>query len=376
MPASPWLRRCFAFLILWGTSALGWASSKFNMSPGVTPISRDIYQLHMTVFWICVGIVLVVFSVLIYALIRHRKSRNVAPAQFHEHTLVEIIWAVIPFIILVIMAIPATKVLIRMHDTSVDADMTIKITGYQWRWGYDYLDEGISFISNLATSPEEIAGKVKKDPLYLLDVDNPLVVPINKKIRFLVTSNDVIHSWWVRELGIKRDAVPGFIYEAWATIEEPGVYRGQCAELCGLYHGYMPIVVVAKTEEEYQQWLAEQKAAQEKLTAAATKEWTKEELMEIGAKVYAANCVACHRPDGNGMPPIFPALNQSPLVNGGPISEQINVILNGRPGTAMQSFAQLSDLDLAAVTTYTRNAWDNKSGDIIQPVDIQKARAQ
>lgn len=229
--------------------------SSFNLMPGVTPISRDIYDLHMTIFWICVAIGVLVFSVMFYSLFMHRKSRGVKPATFKAHAKLEIFWAIIPFLILVIMAIPATKVLVRMDDTA-QPDVNIKVTGYQWKWKYDYLDEGISFYSNLSTPQDQLQNKAPKDEHYLREVDKPIVVPIHKKIRFLVTSNDVIHSWWVPELGIKRDAIPGFIYEAWARIDKPGVYRGQCAELCGINHAFMPIVVIAVSEQDYQKWVA------------------------------------------------------------------------------------------------------------------------
>lgn len=236
-----------------------WADRTYNMSPGVTPISHDVYHLHMTIFWICVAIGVCVFGVMFYSIIVHRKSRGAVAATFHESTKLEILWTIIPFIILISMAIPATNVLRHMYDTE-DSDLSIKITGYMWRWQYDYLEDGISFMSNLATPPEQINNRDTKGEHYLLEVDNPVVVPIHKKIRFLTTSNDVIHSWWVRELAVKRDAIPGFINEAWAYIEEPGIYRGQCAELCGARHGFMPIVVEAKTEEDYQAWLADKQA--------------------------------------------------------------------------------------------------------------------
>ena len=236
------------------------ADRQLNMTPGVTPISQDIYRLHMTIFWICVAIGIVVFSVMFYSLYKYRKSRGVKPATFHGNTRIEIFWAVIPFLILVIMSIPATMVLMRMEDSS-KADINIKVTGYQWKWQYEYLDEGISFFSNLSTPLDQLNNKVPKGKWYLLEVDNPLVVPIHRKIRFLVTANDVIHSWWVPALGIKRDAIPGFIHEAWARIEKPGIYRGQCTELCGLNHAFMPIVVDARTEADYEKWLADKKAS-------------------------------------------------------------------------------------------------------------------
>jgi cytochrome c oxidase subunit II len=354
--------------------------SKYNMPVGVTPISQDIYDLHMAVFWICVAIGVVVFSVMIYALIMHRKSRGVTPSQFHEHPGLEITWAVIPFILLIIMAIPATLVLMKMEDTK-DADMTVKVTGYQWKWKYEYLDHGISFFSNLSTPPEQIQNKAPKEEHYLLEVDNPVVVPINKKVRFVVTSHDVIHSWWVPELGVKRDAIPGFIHESWATIEKPGTYRGQCAELCGVNHGYMPIVVVAKTQEDFDSWLKEQDALKTDKDSAIKsipkfkpKTWTKEELMVRGEKAYNLTCAVCHKKDGVGQPPAFPALKGSKIVNG-PIKANIDQVMNGKPGTAMQAFGeQLSDEDIAAIITYQRNSWGNNTGDVIQPADIKAAR--
>jgi len=354
-----WLFRllCLAPLTL-TTNAF---ASKYNMPIGVTPISRDIYDLHMTIFWICVAIGVAVFSVMFYALISHRKSRHAKPADFHESTKIEILWAIIPFIILVIMAIPATKVLMRMEDES-HADINIKITGYQWKWKYDYLDEGIGFFSNLSTPREQIENKAPKNKWYLLEVDHPLVLPIHKKIRFLVTSNDVLHAWWVPELGIKRDAVPGFIHESWARIDKPGIYRGQCAELCGIHHAYMPIVVVAKTEADYKKWINSHRQTNEtdetkkvKLPAV----YDKTELMARGKKDYGTYCAVCHKPDGKGMPPAFP-----PLVGGkittGPVQKHLDVVLNGVKGTVMQAFKeQLSNTQIAAIVTYERNSWGN-----------------
>lgn len=354
-----------------------WAhgESAYNLPKGVTPISHQIYDLHMTIFWICVGIGVAVFSVIIYSLIYHRKSRGVKPAQFHEHTIVEIVWAIIPFLLLVAMAIPATMVLIRMNDTT-EADINVKVTGYQWKWQYEYLDNGLSYFSNLSTSRDEIEGRKTKGDWYLLEVDKPLVVPIHKKIRFLVTANDVIHSWWVPSLGIKRDAIPGFIYEAWARIEKPGIYRGQCAELCGVNHGYMPIVVKAVPEEEYNHWIAEQTHQKQAAAQLATKDLTKEELMAIGKKVHDTNCAVCHKVDGSGMPPAFPAIKGSAVAKG-PVAKHIDIVLNGVPGTAMQAFgSQLNDADIAAVVTYQRNAFGNSLGDTIEPTDIKAARAK
>ncbi|MCG2634323.1 MAG: cytochrome c oxidase subunit II [Gammaproteobacteria bacterium] len=357
-------------------SSVAMADYQLNMTPGVTQVSRDVYWLHSLVLVFCVVIALGVFGAMIYSLIYHRKSKGAVAAQFHENTAVEIAWTVIPFIALIGLAIPATKTLIELEDSS-DPDMSIKVTGYQWKWQYEYLDEGISFFSNLSET-SRAAAALGQDPTgvenYLLDVDNPIVVPINKKVRFLVTANDVIHSWWVPALGWKQDAIPGFINTAWTKIDEPGTYRGQCAELCGKDHGYMPVVLIAKTEEDYAAWVAEQQAAAAAEASGATKTWALADLMAKGERVYATNCAACHQPNGQGIPPAFPSLVTSPLL-GQPVAEHINVVVNGRPGTAMQAFgAQLSDVDLAAVVTYERNAWGIDSGEIVQPAEAKAAR--
>ncbi|MBA2655222.1 MAG: cytochrome c oxidase subunit II [Gammaproteobacteria bacterium] len=363
-----------------------YALPQMNMAPGVTPISREMYFLHMTIFWICVVIGVIVFSIMFYSLIRHRKSRGVKPATFHENLKLEIFWAIIPLIILVVMAFPATKVLLNMEDDS-DADINIKVTGFQWKWRYEYLDEGLNFFSNLATPLDQIQNKAPKDEWYLLEVDKPLVVPVHKKIRFLVTSNDVVHSWWVPHIGIKRDAIPGFIHEAWAKIDRPGIYRGQCAELCGLNHGFMPIVVDARPEADYLEWVKAQKLAASQppgTVQSPSAPMTKPELMSNGEQVYTRLCAVCHQPTGKGMPPAFPALIGSPITVG-KVSEHIHIVLKGKPGTAMQAFElQLNDKDLASVITYERNAWGNDSaskygkeaGGLIQPSDIATARKQ
>lgn len=356
----------------------------FNLTAGVTPVSRDIYDLHMTIFWICMGIGVLVFGVLIYTLIKHRKSKGHKPADFHSSTFVELLWSAIPFAILVAMAIPATIVLIRM-DNDAKADINIKIVGYQWKWKYEYLDQGVQFFSNLSTPQAQIEGKQPKNKWYLLEVDNPLVVPIHKKIRFLVTSNDVIHSWWVPALGVKRDAIPGFIHEAWTRIEKPGIYRGQCAELCGVNHAYMPIVVVAKTEKDFEKWVAtKNKAAAAKLAkkTAPPRTMTQAELMKMGEKTYMTTCSVCHKANGEGMPPAFPAIKGG-KISVGPVAAHIQIVLHGKKGTAMQAFgAQLDNEELAAVITYERNAWGNndkakygkQAGGIVQPAQIAKAR--
>lgn len=350
---------------------------QMNMYHGVTPISHDIYYLHMIAIYVCAGIGVVVFGVMLYALIYHRKSRGHQAAQFHANLKLEIFWTVIPFLILVGLAIPATKVLIRMDDVN-NADLTIKVVGYQWKWQYQYLHEDIHFYSSLSTPYGAIHNREPKSEWYLLEVDHPLVVPIHKKIRFLVTSNDVIHSWWVPELGVKRDAIPGFMHEAWAKIEKPGTYRGQCAELCGIYHGFMPIVVKAVTQEEFDVWVKGQQEAQAQFAQQQTEQqqdMTRTELMAVGKHKYQQVCTACHLATGLGMPPVYPALKGSSVVVGHPISRQIEIILNGVPGSAMQAYGeQLSNEEIAAVTTYTRNSWKNNTNDLVQPNDVRKVR--
>jgi cytochrome c oxidase subunit 2 len=370
--AIPWIRLSIgSFLFFSVTAKADW---DVNMRPGVTEVSHQVYDLHMIIFWICVVIGVVVFGIMFWSIIAHRKSLGAKPATFHESTTIEIIWTAIPFAILIGMAVPATSALINIYDPS-ESDLDIKVTGYQWKWHYDYLEEEIGFFSNLNTSPDEIYNRAEKNDHYLLEVDEPLVVPINKKVRFLVTANDVIHSWWVPEIAVKKDAIPGFVNEAWTIIPEPGVYRGQCAELCGKDHGFMPIVVEAKTQEDYDAWLAERQAAAAGERELRDKVWTLEELMERGQKVYASNCAACHNADGSGIPPAFPALKGSPIATG-PIEEHLNVVLNGRPGTYMAAFGpQLSPVELAAVITYERNAWGNSKGDMIQPIDIANRQA-
>jgi cytochrome c oxidase subunit 2 len=352
------------------------AADRYNLQPPQTIIAHEIYDLHTLIMWIIVAIFVLVFGTMTYAIIKHRKSVGHKAEQFHENTTVEIVWTIVPFVILIGMAYPATKTVIQMKDTS-NPDITIKATGYQWKWGYDYLREGISFYSALATPRDQIDGGNTKgreaNANYLLEVDHPVVVPVGKKVRIITTANDVIHSWWVPALGVKQDAIPGFVRDAWFKIDKPGTYRGQCAELCGKDHGFMPIVVQAVEPEQYAAWVAEQK----KKTAAATpspdKKWTLDELKSQGEKVFAANCAACHQANGMGIPGTFPALSGSKTATG-PKADHINTVLNGRPGTAMASFKHLSDVDLAAVITYERNAWANKTGDMVTPADIKAAR--
>jgi cytochrome c oxidase subunit 2 len=365
-------------LALLATPWAALADWELNMTRGVTPLSREIYDLHMLILWVCVVIGVIVFGIMFWSIIAFRKSKGATPAQFHHNTTAEIVWTAIPILILVGMAIPATKTLIKIEETS-DADITIKVTGYQWRWRYDYVNEGFGFFSQLAPASNEVRQlKSGKDPRsvdnYLLDVDNPVVIPVNTKVRFLTTAADVIHAWWVPALGWKRDSIPGFINESWAIVEEPGIYRGQCAELCGRDHAFMPIVVKAVTMEEYDAWVEEQIVAAASVDEGADREWTMDELMAKGEQVYNMMCVACHQANGQGLPPTFPALAGSPIATG-PVDAHINIVLNGKPGTAMAAFGnQLSASDLAAVITYERNAFGNSTGDVVQPKDIQAAK--
>ncbi|GMQ96874.1 MAG: cytochrome c oxidase subunit II [Gammaproteobacteria bacterium] len=356
-------------LLVAQTAGADWGA--LNLPEGVTPISKKVYDLHMLILWICVVIAVIVFGAMFYSMYAHRKSRGAQPAQFHESTKVEVIWTIIPFLILVGMAIPATSTLVFMSDTE-NADLTIKITGHQWKWQYDYIDDGISFISSLT---EESRNAIKGDPAsvdnYLLDVDKPLVLPTNKKVRFLVTASDVIHSWWVPMLGQKQDAIPGFINEMWTRINEEGTYRGQCAELCGKDHGFMPVVVVAKNEADYQAWVNEQKGEAAAAAAAAEETWTQDELMAKGAKVYNTQCAACHGANGEGG--IGKPIVGSAIATG-PLAGHLDIIMKGKQGTAMAAYAAiLNDVDIAAVTTYQRNSWGNAASPV-QPADVKTAR--
>lgn len=356
---------------------------QLNMYEGVTPISRDIYQLHMIAMLVCSLIGIVVFGVMIYSLIHHRKSKGYVPATFHDNTKLEILWSIIPFLILVALAIPATTVLINMENSS-NADVTVKVVGHQWRWEYQYLDEGVHFFSNLATPYAQIQNLQDKGEWYLLEVDKPLVLPINKKIRFLVTSDDVIHSWWVPEIGVKRDAIPGFMHEAWARIDKEGTYRGQCAELCGINHGFMPIVVEAVSEKSFEAWVASQaKITEEKKVNNLALEpgkpsgapMTRAELMSLGKEKYNSLCAACHQADGKGIPPMYPALKNSSVAVGHPTSRHIDIILKGITGSAMQSYQdELTNEEIAAIITYERNAWENNSNELVQPSDVESIR--
>ena len=352
------------------------ADYALNLTEGVTPISHRVYELHMAILYIVTAIGVVVFGVMGWSIFHHRKSKGAVAHQFHHSTITEIIWTTVPILILVVIAVPATKTLIFMEETG-DAEMTIKVTGYQWKWKYDYLDEGISFFSALhqdSNEARQMDSGIDPNTIenYLLEVDKPLVLPVETKIRILTTAADVIHAWWVPDLGWKRDAIPGFINDNWTYIEEPGVYRGQCAELCGKDHGYMPIVLNAVSKEEYAAWVEEQKAEQIEAASGSDREWSMDELMERGKAVYAANCASCHLAEGQGVEGIFPALNGSAMVNG-PASEHVNIVLNGK--NMMPVFkAQLNDVDIAAAVTYERNSWDNSTGDVIQPSVVKIAR--
>ena len=351
------------------------ADWEVNLPRGVSEISNEVYDMHMMVLYICTVIGVLVFGAMFISIIRHRKSNGNPPATFTHSTTAEIIWTVIPFLILIGMAIPAAKALIKMEDAS-NADLTIQVTGHQWKWEYAYPEQGIRFFSNLGEKSREARPRGSGiDPYsvenYLLEVDNPLVLPVGRKVRILLTSNDVLHAWWVPDFAIKKDAVPGFIREMWTIIDEPGTYRGQCAELCGKDHGFMPIVVEAVSAGEFEQWTGAQLAAASAEAGSADREWSQAELMEKGQATYGTNCVACHQANGQGIPGVFPALDAGTIS----LEDHLNIVLNGAPGTAMQAFgAQLSDVDIAAIITYERNAWGNDSGDVLQPSAVKAAR--
>jgi cytochrome c oxidase subunit 2 len=352
-----------------GTAFAAW---DYNFQRSVTPIAQHIDSLHQFIFWICCAIFVGVFGVMFYSLFKHRKSVGHQARQFHEHTLVEIVWTVIPFLILLFMAFPATRTVLAMHDTTAP-DMTVKVTGYQWKWHYDYLQQGFGFYSNLATPLAQIENRAPKGEHYLLEVDNPLVVPVDTKVRLLITANDVLHAWWMPAFGVKQDAIPGFVRDTWFRVEQPGIYRGQCAELCGKEHGFMPIVVEVKTKDEYAKWMSVQKTKFAGAAPSAERPMDLAAQLARGGQVFNANCAACHQANGKGVPGAFPALDGSKIVSG-PKADQIAIVLHGKPGTAMPPWSQLSDADIASVITYTRNSWSNKTGDAIQPAEIKAAR--
>jgi cytochrome c oxidase subunit 2 len=354
----------------------GPAVRQLNFQEPVTQIAHEIYQLHTWMMFICLAIFVAVFGVMFYSMLKHRKSLGHKSASFHESTAVEIGWTVVPFIIVILMALPATKTVVAMKDTS-NADITIKATGMQWKWGYDYLKgegQGIAFQSNLATPREQITDSSKtKNENYLIEVDNPVVVPVNRKIRIVTTANDVIHAWGVPAFGVKQDAIPGFVRDTWFKAEKIGTYRGQCVELCGKDHAFMPIVVNVVSQADYKIWVDTKLKEMAALADDPSKVWTIDELKVRGEKVFVANCAVCHQANGKGVPGAFPALDGSPVVNG-PRVEQEKILLNGR--NAMPAFkAVLSDTEIAAVITYTRNSWSNKAAEnIVQPAEIQAAR--
>ena len=343
-----------------------------NMREGVTQVSRDVFELHMLIFYICVAIGAVVFSVMFYSLFRYTKKRNPNPSTFHESTKLEVAWTVVPFLILIAMAVPASKTLTEIYDDE-EGEINIQVVGYQWKWEYKYLEDDINFFSNLSTDQDEIYNLVPKGENYLLEVDEPLIIPVDTRVRFLITANDVIHSWWVPDFAIKQDAIPGFINTAWTRAEETGIYRGNCTELCGKNHGFMPVVVKVVEKDEYNDWVLSKKEEAIKLAELTEKEWSLAELTQRGEGVYQKNCVACHQMNGEGLPPIFPALAGSDIVMFDK-DRNVEILMEGVQGAAMQSFAnQLSEVDMAAVITYTRQAWGNAGngdGEYVVPSDI------
>jgi cytochrome c oxidase subunit 2 len=343
-----------------------------NMREGVTQVSRDVFELHMLIFYICVAIGAVVFSVMFYSLFRYTKKRNPNPSTFHESTKLEVAWTIVPFLILIAMAVPASKTLTEIYDDE-EGEINIQVVGYQWKWEYKYLEDDINFFSNLSTDQDEIYNLVPKGENYLLEVDEPLIIPVDTRVRFLITANDVIHSWWVPDFAIKQDAIPGFINTAWTRAEETGIYRGNCTELCGKNHGFMPVVVKVVEKDEYNDWVLAKKEEAIKLAELTEKEWSLAELTQRGEGVYQKNCVACHKINGEGLTPIFPALAVSDIVMFDK-DRNVEILMEGVQGAAMQSFAnQLSEVDMAAVITYTRQAWgnaENGDGEYVVPSDI------
>ena len=342
-----------------------------NMTRGITDISNEVFELHMLIFWICVAIGALVFSVMFYSMWAHTKKKNPVPAKFHENHKLEIAWTIIPFLILIAMAVPASKTLVKIYDDEA-GDVNIQVTGYQWKWGYKYLEDDISFVSNLSTDLDEIYNLVPKGENYLQEVDEMVVIPAGKKVRFLITANDVIHSWWVPAFAIKQDAIPGFVNTAWTVVDTPGIYRGKCTELCGKNHGFMPIVVKVVEQEEYDLWVDNKRQEAIKLAELTTKDWSTEELVQRGQEVYEKNCVSCHMAEGQGIPGIFPALAGSEIALYDK-ERHIEILMEGVQGAAMNSFDYLSEVELAAVITYSRQAWGNAEegdGEVVVPKDI------
>jgi cytochrome c oxidase subunit 2 len=375
-------------------SVPAFANYQFNLQPAATPIATEIYELHNLILLVCLLIFIIVFGVMFYALYKHRKSAGHQAAKFSHNTKLEIVWTIIPFFILVGMAYPTTHTILRMKNAD-NPDISIKVTGHQWNWEYDYLEAGVKYASNLATPREQIDNKVPKTEHYLLEVDQPLVVPAGKKVRLLLTATDVIHAWWIPAFGVKQDAIPGFINEAWFNVDKPGIYRGQCAELCGVGHAYMPIVVEAKSPEDFDIWLRDRRVAQAVEAQASLRKYTMDDLMKHGESIFNSRCSTCHQATGKGIPGVFPPLIEGETFKNpdtlrrleergfakdgrivmGPKDKHLDIVMHGIPNTAMQALGQqMSDLDVAAVITYERNSWGNKTGDIVQPSEVAAVR--
>ena len=367
-----YLNKKILFVILFITAPLinaDWFA--LNMTRGITDISNEVFELHMLIFWICVVIGVLVFGGMFYSMYAHTRKKNPVPATFDDNHKLEIAWTIIPFLILIAMAIPASKTLIKMYDDTA-GDINIQVTGYQWKWQYRYLEDDVSFFSNLATDWDEINNLVPKGENYLQEVDEMVVIPTGKKVRFLITANDVIHSWWMPAFAIKQDAIPGFVNTAWTKVDVPGIYRGKCTELCGKNHGFMPIVVKVVEQDEYEEWVEIKKEEAQKLAELTTKEWTTEELVSRGQSVYEVNCVACHQTNGQGIAGIFPALVGSDIVLNNK-ERNIEILMEGVQGAAMNSFSYLSEVEIASVITYTRQSWGNDEkgdGEVVVPKDI------
>ena len=371
--ATTTINKSLAALFLAALSSKSFAAwDDINMTEGVTAISKEVFGLHMLIFWICVAIGIVVFGVMFYSMFAFTKKKNPNPSTFHENTKVELAWTIVPFLILVLMAIPASNTLTKIYDDTA-GDINIQVIGYQWKWEYRYLEDNIGFFSNLSTDQDEIDNNTPKGEHYLEEVDEPVIIPVGKKIRFLITANDVIHSWWMPDFAIKQDAIPGFINTAWTIVDKPGTYRGKCTELCGKNHGFMPIVVKVVPQDEYDIWVATKQEEALKMAELTEKTWSAEELVQRGEGIYQKNCVACHQSNGAGIVGIFPALAGSEIVLNDK-ARHLEILMEGVQGAAMASYAnQLSEVDMAAVITYTRRSWgnaENGDGKIVVPTDI------
>ncbi len=352
-------------------------ASEMDLREGVTDISMRLLQLHHFSLWVCFVVGIIVFGIMFYSFYAHHRSRRPKPSDFDDNLPVEILWTLIPTLILIGLAVPATSTLMQLEDNH-DSDLTVLVTGSQWKWHYQYVEADFGYYSRLATPQEQIDNLAPKGPHYLLEVDKPLVLPTNKKVRFLTASKDVIHSWWVPDLAVKQDAIPGYINEAWTRVKIPGTYRGQCTELCGKGHAFMPVVVEVINETEFDQWIAEQRLAIQLASATAVadrnKQWKMAELLALGEEVFLEHCATCHQSDGLGQNSKYPALAGSAIVTGN-IEEHLDRVMNGKTDTEMQAWApQLSDLHIAAVITYERNAWGNDTQEVIQPMTVYLAR--